>query len=399
MHPMQVVDVSKSDPFMVLLEFAKLSSYKVLVCGGDGTVGWILDCVQRLQTLISDADLSTDNNADINADRKALEGDPLKRHLPIGVAILPIGTGNDLAIELGWGHCYMNEPLAAVLERILYAEPVPLDRWELRTFATPPEGTRQDTLPGIAEGGIAKRAVRFQNYCGVGVDAQIVLQFHEMRNEKPHMFFHRWVNKLWYGLMGWRELWQRNCAGFAGKVSLFVDGEPVALPAACQGVVLSNIQSYGGGSVLWEHSEEGGGGEDGERWRPASLSDGVIEVVAVSGSLELAQVKLGVARGLRLAQGRCIHLKVWQSVPVQTDGEPWIHNPRTDGQLLVVRALPQVTMLRPARSSAQDDGDSSLLEVLLWAAGTHLISAQQHSAILQEFHQRKKQRNMDVTFS
>jgi len=52
-HPVQVVDVSKTDPFMVLLEFAKLSSYKILVCGGDGTVGWILDCVQRLQTMIA----------------------------------------------------------------------------------------------------------------------------------------------------------------------------------------------------------------------------------------------------------------------------------------------------------------------------------------------------------
>lgn len=52
LHPIQVVDVSKIDPFVVLLEFAKLSSYKVLVCGGDGTVGWILDCVQRLYSII-----------------------------------------------------------------------------------------------------------------------------------------------------------------------------------------------------------------------------------------------------------------------------------------------------------------------------------------------------------
>jgi len=59
--------------------------------------------------------------------------------------------------------------------------------------------------------------------------------------------------------MGWRELWQRNCAGFAEKVSLFVDGQPVALPADCQGVVLCNIQSYGGGSVLWEHSHQEAG--------------------------------------------------------------------------------------------------------------------------------------------
>jgi len=49
------------------------------------------------------------------------------------------------------------------------------------------------------------------------------------------------------------------------------------------------------------------------KWLPASMSDGVIEVVAVRGSFELARVKLGVARGLRLAQGRCIHLQVARS--------------------------------------------------------------------------------------
>jgi diacylglycerol kinase family enzyme len=51
------------------------------------------------------------------------------------VAILPIGTGNDLAIELGWGQCYMNEPLVSYLEQILHSEVTALDRWEMKFFA------------------------------------------------------------------------------------------------------------------------------------------------------------------------------------------------------------------------------------------------------------------------
>jgi len=66
------------------------------------------------------------------------------------VAILPIGTGNDLAIELGWGHSYMNEPLSIILERILYAHPVSLDRWELKAYAITPEMTAKDAFTRIA---------------------------------------------------------------------------------------------------------------------------------------------------------------------------------------------------------------------------------------------------------
>jgi hypothetical protein len=96
-----------------------------------------------------------------------------------------------------------------------------------------------------------KKSVRFQNYCGIGVDAQIVLQFHEMRNENPHIFFHRWVNKLWYGLMGWEQIWKKSCSGFRDMVSLYVDGQRVVIPGDCEGVVFCNILSYGGGSRLW----------------------------------------------------------------------------------------------------------------------------------------------------
>ncbi len=208
--------------------------------------------------------------------------------------------------------------------------------------------------------------MRFQNYCGIGVDAQIVLQFHEMRNENPHIFFHRWVNKLWYGLMGWEQIWKKSCSGFRDMVSLYVDGQRVVIPGDCEGVVFCNILSYGGGSRLWvaevsldgsnkdimrvdckirrylppyvplqeEGSPVAAEEEDidlqgqffdddgnslrnstdnrryGQHWQSSSMNDGIIEILAVRGSLELAQVRLGLASCRKLAQGRDICLQV-----------------------------------------------------------------------------------------
>ena len=54
--------------------YKKVPNVRVLVCGGDGTVGWVLSAMDSLG---------------------------LSYFPP--VAVIPIGTGNDLARTLGWG--------------------------------------------------------------------------------------------------------------------------------------------------------------------------------------------------------------------------------------------------------------------------------------------------------
>ncbi len=44
------------------------------------------------------------------------------------VAILPLGTGNDIARVLGWGPGYNGEDLPTIIENVLKAKECQLDR-------------------------------------------------------------------------------------------------------------------------------------------------------------------------------------------------------------------------------------------------------------------------------
>ena len=103
LNPIQVWDLSSDgSPETILESFLILSRLRILVCGGDGTVSWIIHMLEKMQL-------------------------PHKLWPPI--AVLPLGTGNDLARIHGWGGGYnSSESLITILEQICESYASLLDR-------------------------------------------------------------------------------------------------------------------------------------------------------------------------------------------------------------------------------------------------------------------------------
>lgn len=83
--------------------FRNLRDYRILVCGGDGTVGWLLDAIGaagpsgfRAAHWWWQITISELNHVPVISDKADLQVHP-------PIAVLPLGTGNDLARCLRWG--------------------------------------------------------------------------------------------------------------------------------------------------------------------------------------------------------------------------------------------------------------------------------------------------------
>lgn len=149
LNPRQVFDLTQGGPNMGLELFKKVPNLRVLACGGDGTVGWILSVLDQIQM-----------------------------HPPPAVAVLPLGTGNDLARSLGWGGGYTDEPITKILCNISESETVHLDRWSLHVEANADCERKDDGKDNLPLNVV-------NNYFSLGVDAHIALEFHEARGMLP----------------------------------------------------------------------------------------------------------------------------------------------------------------------------------------------------------------------
>ena len=172
LNPCQVVDIMEDGPLPMLYMLRDIPKFQILVCGGDGTVGWVLSSLEDIQYKLKCKGPAT--------------------------AVLPLGTGNDLARVLKWGAGYTGEGCFDILKQVMSAKEVKLDRWNVVFDGiTKTESSEEDRCEDERSGSDSN-AVTMNNYFGVGLDAQLSLEFHLSREEKPEKFNSRFRNKMVY---------------------------------------------------------------------------------------------------------------------------------------------------------------------------------------------------------
>ena len=199
---------------------------RILVCGGDGTIAWVLSVLASLK----------------------LEPTP-------PVAIMPMGTGNDLSRTLGWGPAFTwswinsHPSIYRTLKRIADAEVDSIDRW--RISMSLPSADLVNKMPYSLSCPDEKNKLEMTglwwNYFSVGLDAKAAFNFHSLRNARPYLTSTRLVNQGWYSFFSCTSGWFCCTKPLSSRAKLSIlsdEGkwEEREIPSNVRALVVLNLQ-------------------------------------------------------------------------------------------------------------------------------------------------------------
>jgi diacylglycerol kinase (ATP) len=345
LNPRQVFILENDETIKQALDiYSSLRNTRILVCGGDGSIGWMLSTLaNRFPSL---------NNPP--------------------VSICPMGTGNDLSRVLGWGSSYSMERLLTTLQQIPNAQPIALDRWQVDFEPLTPDNSIEDTRnihrclscllndpkfvletdPPSYQNYQKPLNVRCTNYISFGLDAAVVLDFHVKRMRDPSKFTSPFRNKIHYlntARRYFREFALWKSWDLSPYMRLICDGKDFTDSLRhCHTIVLLNIPSYGAGTHPWSGAYADTdpiniNDQASNRYNNCtfttddrsttatsvkndqigiqSISDRKLEVLGLD-SIQMALIHLGL-RGRHITQCSHVRIELIRSMPVHMDGDPF----------------------------------------------------------------------------
>ncbi|KAL1060209.1 hypothetical protein V6Z11_1Z117400 [Gossypium hirsutum] len=297
---------------------------RIVVAGGDGTVGWVLGCLGELN-------------------QNGREPVP-------PVAIIPLGTGNDLSRSFGWG--------VKSLHRASVGPVSNLDSWHVVVqmpggeVADPPHSLKAAEECSLdktleIEGDLPDKVNYYEgvfyNYFSIGMDAKVAYGFHHFRNEKPHLAQGPLANKIIYSGYSCSQGWflttctsDPSLRGLKNILKMHVkkvnstEWEQIPVPKSVRAVVALNLHNYGSGRNPWgnlkpKYLEKRGFVE-------ARSDDGLLEIFGLkegwhaSFCLQIINVVFSTVP-LFLEMAASIRMEIrggeWKEAFMQMDGEPW----------------------------------------------------------------------------
>nr|GMD80232.1 diacylglycerol kinase 7-like [Ipomoea batatas] len=303
---------------------------RIVVAGGDGTVGWVLGCLGELH---------------------AMGREPVP---PTG--IVPLGTGNDLSRSFGWGGSFpfnWKSAIKRILDRVTSAPLCRLDSWKL--VISMPAGEELEAPHSLKsvedltldqeleiEGPLPEKQSYYEgvfyNYFSIGMDAQVAYGFHHLRNEKPYLAQGPLSNKLIYSGYSCKQGWfftpcssDPGLRGLKNILRIYVKKvnsskwDQIPVPSSVRSIVALNLPSYGSGRNPWGHLKPDYLEKRG--FVEATADDGLLEIFGLKQGWHASMVMVELISAKHIAQASAIRFELrggeWKEGYMQMDGEPW----------------------------------------------------------------------------
>ena len=346
-------------PEDALIKYAYDPMVRILACGGDGTCGWIFSSLDKVWANVLGSDSS----------KCRVHESKYNGHLPM--AIIPLGTGNDLSRQFNWGGTFSSHmQKKSMISSVQKSTTTCLDRWRCIIMPTNvleddekefiPKILAEDNYPSEFEeeeeeedvnsrretvvllhsflddadtvtsptGSNRKKQRKkkrlnmsepstqifdgvFCNYFSLGFDATIAYLFHHERETHPEKFTSPTKNKMVYVQ---KSPYAFKAPKLRERIKVLVNNEKgqlvnLKIPKSARALVLMNIQSYGGGNRLTKAGD---------------AKDGRIEVIFVSNLIRFASTAVPFVHLKVAAQTNNVCIRTKSDMHCQVDGEPWL---------------------------------------------------------------------------